>query len=229
MRSIQAYHLSAPLSETAVLPNELCTVFETVHPFQTACSLTISRRYAIINACGKPHGFRRPSSFTMFKEKAMNTLLKEKINEIADADSIEDDSTVTLAELTQFEQEKGIRIPDAYKDFLTQQCAFYVVDDYGFPMLETSDMTSDDGCEKIELFYNREFITGSDAFIRNWGKKVLPIGENMGGDYVCIGVSGERFGKIYFLYHEDEEREDGLYLIANSFEDFILSIVNIGW
>lgn len=159
----------------------------------------------------------------------MNELLKNKLNEIVATDLIEDDSTLTFEELSQFEAEKGIIIPDVYKEFLTQQCSFYVIDDYGFPMIESSDMTSDDGCEKLDMFYNREFITGSDAFIRNWGSKVLPIGENMGGDYVCIGVNEDCFGKIYFLYHEDEEREDCLYLIANSFEEFILSIKNIGW
>ena len=159
----------------------------------------------------------------------MKDVLKEKLQEIVAADLIDDDSTLTAAELAQFEQEKGIRIPDEYKNFLTEQCAFYVTDDYGFPMQETSDITSDDGCEKLDLFYNREFITGSDSFRAQWGSSVLPIGENMGGDYVCIGIDAKHFGRIYFLYHEDEEREDGLYLIADSFEAFLRSFRNIGW
>lgn len=159
----------------------------------------------------------------------MNALLKEKLTEIVATDLIDDDSTVTFEELEQFEQEKNIKIPKEYKEFLTQQCAFYVVDNYGFPMIETSELTSDDGYEKIDMFYNREFLSESDDFIKIWGDKVLPIGGNMGGDYVCIGVSEENFGKIFFLYHDDDEREDGLYLIANTFEEFILSIVDIGW
>ncbi|MEZ4903851.1 MAG: SMI1/KNR4 family protein [Spirosomataceae bacterium] len=49
-----------------------------------------------------------------------------------------------------------------------------------------------------------------------------------GGNYVCICLKGENYGKIYFYDHEVEnENEDGtlnwdnLYLIANSFTEFL--------
>ncbi len=159
----------------------------------------------------------------------MKDIIRKKLDEIAAAELTEDFSTLTAGELDAFEAERGIRIPAEYREFLTEQCAFYVADDFGYPMREVSEMTSDDGNEKLEYFYNREFVSGSDAFARVWGENVLPIGENMGGDYVCIGIRGDHYGKIYFLYHEDEERADGLYLIADSFEEFILSFTDIGW
>ncbi len=41
-----------------------------------------------------------------------------------------------------------------------------------------------------------------------------------------MGMQGERYGKIYYWYHEDESEGgggEGYYLVAESFGKFILS------
>lgn len=61
---------------------------------------------------------------------------------------------------------------------------------------------------------------------------LLPIARDPGGNLICISVSGEDGGKIYFWEHEEEadlakgEIADyrNVYFIANSFTDFIAEI-----
>ncbi len=46
------------------------------------------------------------------------------------------------------------------------------------------------------LFYKK--------YIFNYGRKNLPIGVSISGDLLCMGMQRERYGKIYYWYHEDE-------------------------
>uniref|UniRef100_UPI00300B0FA1 SMI1/KNR4 family protein n=1 Tax=Solibacillus ferritrahens TaxID=3098620 RepID=UPI00300B0FA1 len=58
------------------------------------------------------------------------------------------------------------------------------------------------------------------------GSIVMPIADADGGDLICIGLKDKYRGKIYYWYHEgemtDEDGKEYYYLIANSFEEFIL-------
>lgn len=51
---------------------------------------------------------------------------------------------------------------------------------------------------------------------------LLVIGVDDGGNYFCLDLRRESFGRIYFLFHE--EGTDGLYLLANDFSSFIDSL-----
>lgn len=67
---------------------------------------------------------------------------------------------------------------------------------------------------------------------------LIPIGDDGGGNKICLGVSGEEKGKVFYWDHnnewdeEDYFEEEGepmppemkfqnVYLVANSFEEFI--------
>ena len=60
---------------------------------------------------------------------------------------------------------------------------------------------------------------------------LLPIA-NTEGDAICLAIYGEDEGKVYFWDHEEEDvvdegiepSRDNLYLVANSFEEFIYSL-----
>lgn len=152
----------------------------------------------------------------------MDRIVKNKINKILDKEENNGKEKLSSKQLGDFEKKYNISLPREYKEFLTTFYSCYVNDDYYFPMIEKSIHTADDGMETIDYFYNLQFESGANDFINNYGNRVLPIGESS-GDYICIGVQEDNFGKIFCLYHEDEMREDGLYLIANSFNEFILS------
>lgn len=60
---------------------------------------------------------------------------------------------------------------------------------------------------------------------------LVPIASDPGGNIVCIAISGDFKGMIYFWDHEDEEvfddghcNDKNIYLIAKSFDEFIDSL-----
>lgn len=156
----------------------------------------------------------------------MNASIKQKLELILDKNCHNGKMKLTMEQIERFEQEYNVLLPAGYKSFLKNYYSCYVNDYYYFPMIEKSVLTQANGMEMIDYFYNLEFISEVDNFISLYGKTVLPIGRSA-GDYICIGVSENNVGNIFFLYHEDVEREDGLYLVADSFEDFILSFQHI--
>ena len=151
----------------------------------------------------------------------MDKSVKDKLDSILNLDVNNGTEKLTSEQLDRFESQYGVTVPDEYREFLINYYSCYVREDLYHTMLERSSLTPKDGMEQVDYFYNTEFIKGAEIFISAYGKKVLPIGRT-GGDYICIGVQKDDLNKIYHLYHEDREREDGLYLAADSFNGFIL-------
>jgi len=71
-------------------------------------------------------------------------------------------------------------------------------------------------------------------------RSLLPIATAPGGDLICLGVGGSDIGKVFFWDHENEwDSEDftdlnpaprnvvfqNVVLVANSFGDFVMSMV----
>jgi hypothetical protein len=63
---------------------------------------------------------------------------------------------------------------------------------------------------------------------------LLPVIDNALGSYVCVAVSGPKWGAVFFWEHElidydsDEPTDQGVFFIAPSFEAFLdLIEVNI--
>ena len=152
--------------------------------------------------------------------------VRSKLNEILNMNVNNGKQKLTEKELSDFEQKHGITLPDDYKSFLTSFYSCYIKEGYYYPMTERSTLTPENGMEMIDYFYNTEFISGADNFISLWGSKVLPIGR-VTGDYICIDVREDNFGKIYHLYHESEQSDEALCLAADSFSDFILSFKKV--
>ncbi|MBE6849032.1 MAG: SMI1/KNR4 family protein [Ruminococcus sp.] len=157
----------------------------------------------------------------------MNKETFSKLSEILDLELADDEERLSAVQLLLFQLMHGVIVPKAYRDYMKKFSSCYVKEDYYFPMKEKSLLTPDDGMEFMDMFYNVELAEVAQDFFEEWGKQVLPIGECSGGDYICIGLKGKRKGKIYLLYHEDEQREDGLYLAADSFDEFVKSLCHI--
>ena len=66
-----------------------------------------------------------------------------------------------------------------------------------------------------------------DAFVE------IPIADDPGGNAICLGMSGNERGKVYFWDHEmeadegDEPTFENVYLVAESFASFLKSLKDL--
>lgn len=121
-------------------------------------------------------------------------------------------------------------LPKEYKSFIIQTNG-------GFPKPDIFIINDFQGTSIIDIFYG--FSDGISYphldLIKNYidtrldiPKNVIPIGEDPGGNYICMSLSEDNYGKIYFWDHEvpneDENGKptyDNMYLIAEGFNVFI--------
>ena len=55
----------------------------------------------------------------------------------------------------------------------------------------------------------------------NWPKELLPIGSDQGGNLICLALFGLRPGAIFFWRSNPFPDAQNLYLIADSFDEFM--------
>ncbi|MFN2747229.1 SMI1/KNR4 family protein [Bacillus sp. z60-18] len=132
-------------------------------------------------------------------------------------------------EIEEIEKSLSINLSDDYKEFLLKYGECMIMEDnLVFPVLEDTPL-SDEGVLPLGFFYgledNRYDIRNvRDIYFDQMPEWVLPIADAEGGDQICIGVKGEKKGKIYFWDHELRDRQQDLFLVANTFSDFIQSL-----
>ncbi len=132
-------------------------------------------------------------------------------------------------ELDAFLRKIGYKLPNDYLEFLRQHNGGYVKDSYStyfkngdqkFILTSMFGLGADDDLKnQFEIFKRR--IPAS----------CIPIGRDAGGNLVCLNLSEDNYGFVYFWDHENElEYEEGkitindLYVIAESFNEFLNSI-----
>jgi hypothetical protein len=140
---------------------------------------------------------------------------------------------IPLASIEHFFDEQRVSVPVDYEKFLYEYNG-------GFPkpnVFITENKKESSACEV--LFGIDDGVTQYKHLTlnENWNdltklesmpKEIYPIGQDGGGNQVCICLEGENYGKIYFYDHEwwNEDNEgnitwENLYLIANSFTEFL--------
>lgn len=163
----------------------------------------------------------------------MNNIIKQKLVEIIDSEIVISKKEDAFKSIERIERLYGVDLPLDYKEFLLEYGGCYIKDNIMYQPIEFTPVTPEDGFDSIGYFYG---ITNDDAsniesIIQNYKgileNSVMPIADADGGDLICIGLKEQYRGKIYYWYHEGENNDDDgkeyYYLIANSFEEFILS------
>lgn len=134
----------------------------------------------------------------------------------------------TIEKIQNFESKMGYRFPLDYLEFLKNNNG-------GFPQKKVFLINDAQGQDSLSVFFGVDLANNYisiDYLYENFGDRfpngVIPIGEDPGGNYVCINLSDESYGRIYFYDNEIEnENDDGkltwdnLYLIAASFTEFL--------
>jgi SMI1-KNR4 cell-wall len=134
----------------------------------------------------------------------------------------------SLESIINFETRNKLILPKDYRIFLEDENG-------GIPYKKVFLIDKKQGEDSIDIFFGldieKPFLNLGyliDVYSERFLSGILPIGEDPFGNYICICLIGENYGKIYFYDHEVEnENEDGtlnwdnLYLIANSFTEFL--------
>ena len=130
------------------------------------------------------------------------------------------------------EQFLKLRLPDDYRGFLLDTNGGQP-DPNAFPLQGNPY----DTFGLVEYFFSAsshdsdyDLLDNTEVFQNRVPADLLPIAFDPGGNLICLAVSGEKRGGIYFWDHNDEsmpgETPDyhNVYFIANSFDEFITNL-----
>ena len=172
-------------------------------------------------------------------------MIEQKLHELGVIISNDNDTVHNEAELLrEYEALTGHTLPVTYRHFLLKfKTSMFFDNMIVYRPLESSPWDSD-GTQGLDEFYGLTLGANQDSGLSTLPKKystyldrvpysVVPIAEAPGGNQICLGVESPVEGKIFFWDHEDEREIMGehkndfenMYLIANTFEDFIGSLM----
>lgn len=130
-------------------------------------------------------------------------------------------------DISRVEKQLGVVLPDDYRKFLLQHNG-------GRPKLKVFPIYGDlaDDQALLEHFYcisdgDEYDLARNEISLRGrLPKDMLAIGEDPGGNYICISLSNKDFGRIYYWDHEGELEnittgQSNLYFVANSFGELL--------
>lgn len=130
--------------------------------------------------------------------------------------------------INHFEKVLKITLPLDYRAFMLKY-------DGGIPEFTTFNILEDNNASVLsELFgLDTPLVTSSLEYNRclyqdRIPADLLPIGGDVFGNRVVLGIKGERYGKIFFWDHENEAEEqasqiyyDNIFLISENFNTFL--------
>ncbi len=156
------------------------------------------------------------------------------INDIA---IVRSHAPTNLKEIKKFEKLIQAKLPEDYKQFLLKHNGGHPIAN-GFELIKPiNNKTKEAGIDWFYSLYDEdianistEFNNISTRFKDSRDKipdEILPIGDDSGGK-ICLGIQGDYYGKLYYWTTNwswwSEDDYNYLYLIANSFTDFINSL-----
>ena len=131
------------------------------------------------------------------------------------------ESPVTPSQIDGVELVLGIRFPSRYRELIQEFNGAY--GDVNFP-LPDSEFGESMGVWLSLLPWDMESIWSS---LSAWKEheihsRVIPFGEDGGGNWICFDYRGKEMPSIVFYFHE-VGGDEGLYPVADDFDSFVES------
>ncbi|MCK8495886.1 SMI1/KNR4 family protein [Spirosoma sp. RP8] len=138
----------------------------------------------------------------------------------------------THKSIKEFEEKINFKLPTDYESFL-------LVYNGGIPLKNRFLINKLQGFDSIDLFFglslDKDFLNLNyqlDYYEDRFPPGIIPIGEDPGGNYICLDANqGENYGRIYFYDHEVENEyaqgnptRNNLFLVAINFGEFLKSL-----
>ena len=140
---------------------------------------------------------------------------------------IESHAPTNLKEIKKFEKLIQAKLPEDYKQFLLKHNGGHPITN-GFELIKPiNNKTKEAGISWFFALYDGDVCNITRKFMDSRGgipDELLPIGYDSGGK-TCLGIKGDYYGKLYYWTTNwswwSGNDYNYLYLIANSFTDFI--------
>lgn len=136
--------------------------------------------------------------------------------------------SLSEADVRSLEKELGFSLPAEYKDFLLNHNG-------GWPEPNEFPIEDNPSDDRGRVHYFLCIEDGDEYNLMDWvvdyeGRLppgLLPIACDPGGNLICLSVSGENAGTVYFWDHEEEAGPgetpsyENAYHVAESFGEFL--------
>lgn len=124
------------------------------------------------------------------------------------------------------EQSFNSPVPNAYLSFIKEIGAITFNDPVKIQCIEKTPVANKENQVGVDNFFDffdddASITKTLDAFKGNIPNYVLPVCEGEAGDLIVIDMSKKNYGKVYYWHHEHMDETEGLYLIANNFNQFL--------
>lgn len=127
-----------------------------------------------------------------------------------------DHRPATKQDVTHFEMGLGAVLPDDYRDFLLTYNGGHA-EPAGFRVSAVNSLFG--FCQKHYCLLCNYYIHQN-----RFPVGVVPIGNDAGGNMICLVVSGLDRGKVLFWDHERGDDPDSFSFLAGSFTEFLQSL-----
>jgi len=130
------------------------------------------------------------------------------------------------AAIARVERELGFELPADYREFLERQNGgkpepnFYnqrVTVRYLYSAGPTDDEYVDDLVTEARRFWSDRM---TDPPEDPMDRSLLPIGENVFSNIICLRISGDERGAVYFRDHDIPESPEAYTRLTDSFSEF---------
>ncbi|SFF35996.1 SMI1 / KNR4 family (SUKH-1) [Paenibacillus algorifonticola] len=130
--------------------------------------------------------------------------------------------SLTVEKIELFELEHGIKFTELYKKFIQDFNG-------GYPVPNMFKVSDEQGEGVLNLFYGiGDMYSNLEDYLDIYEDRLpngfIPIGNDPGGNVICLGINKEFYETIYFWDHEEEYDEpdmSNMYFLANSIYEFL--------
>ena len=140
-----------------------------------------------------------------------------------------DNEKVYPANIKTFEDKYSVTLPEEYKVFLLE----YNGGDVDPNVFSISD---EHGESALNILYGLDAVSEYDDLSNVFDslegelpQELLSIGDDAGGNQICIGVSGKYVNKVYIWMHDIEEDEHmtNVFFLSGNFNEFLDSLYEV--
>ena len=128
-------------------------------------------------------------------------------------------------DIKRFEKKQGIKLPEPYKKFLTENNG-------GYPGKSLFKISDAQGESVLNIFFGiGDMYDNLADFIRIYKGRMpeefFPIADDSNGNSICLGLEGQYQENIFFWDHEQENEDadmSNMYFLAKDIYEFVESL-----